>query len=152
MPPHFRGNLIALLHGASSQEVRLLQCQDLDPTTRTIGLGRRPAPVPLDPDSWTVLQRCLSHQNAQRTQNPHLVVTRGTKAGTSPASSAYFAHLLDPSGVAARTVRCSRLAELVNTMDPKLVAAAFGMTAEGATAYLSDYVEEARLPNPAPNP
>lgn len=144
--------ILALLHGASSQEVRLLRCQDTDRTDRTIRLGRRPSPVPLDPASWQVLQRCLSHRQTQRTDNPHVVVTRVTKAGTAPASQAYLAHLLDACAVPARTVRCSRLAELVNTLDPKLVAAAFGMSPEAVMAYLSDYVDEARLPRSTSNP
>lgn len=142
--------LLALLHAASSHEVRLLRCADIEPAARTVRLGRRPAPVPLDPPTWAAVQRCLEHRNGQRTDNPHLVVTKGTKAGHGPASTAYFTHLLDPAGVPPRTVRCSRLATLVNTMDPKLVAAAVGMTAEGALAYLSDHVDLDRLsPTPA---
>ena len=47
-------------------------------------------------------------------------------------------------------MRCTRLAELVNTMDPKMVAAAFGMNPEGVTFYLTDHVDDARLP-PAPS-
>lgn len=141
--------LLALLHGASSHEVRHLRCSDIDTPNRTIRLGRRPAPVPLDPASWAVMHRCLQHRARQRTDNPHVIVTKGTKAGAGPASSAYFTHLLDAAGVPPRTVRCSRLADLVNTMDAKLVAAAFGMTPEGVMAYLSDHVDEARLP---PNP
>jgi hypothetical protein len=108
--------------------------------------------VPLDPASWAVLHRCLQHRARQRTDNPHVIVTKGTKAGAGPASSAYFTHLLDPAGIPPRGVRCSRLADLVNTMDPKLVAAAFGMTPEGVMAYLSDHVDEARLPHNAANP
>ncbi len=142
--------LLALLHAASSHEVRLLRCTDIDPAARTIRLGHRSAPAPLDPATWAAVQRCLNHRAGQRTDNPHLVVTKGTKAGHNPASAAYFTHLLDPAGVPARTVRCSRLAALVNTMDPKLVAAAVGMTAEGALAYLSDHVDEDRLP-PTPS-
>jgi hypothetical protein len=45
-------------------------------------------------------------------------------------------------------LRCTRLADLVNTMDPKLVAAAFGMNPEGVMIYLADYVDEGRLPGP----
>lgn len=45
-------------------------------------------------------------------------------------------------------IRCTRLVDLVNTMDPKLVAAAFGMTAEAAMIYLADFVDPTRLPNP----
>ncbi|MFF3215905.1 hypothetical protein ACFYYB_35495 [Streptomyces sp. NPDC002886] len=41
-------------------------------------------------------------------------------------------------------IRCARLLDLVNTMDPKLVAAAFGMDPE-ATVNLSDRIDETRL-------
>jgi hypothetical protein len=104
--------------------------------------------VPLDPATWTQLERCLAHRESQRTANPHLVVTLVTKAGTEPASTAYFSHLLDASAVPPRTVRCTRLADLVNTMDPKIVAATFGMDPEGAMFYLADHVDHTRLEPP----
>jgi hypothetical protein len=44
--------ILALLHGASTREVRLLQVEDIEPSDRTIRLGPRPHPVPLDPSSW----------------------------------------------------------------------------------------------------
>ena len=100
--------------------------------------------------SWSLLQRCLAHRTAQRTQNPHVVVTRIKKARKDPASTAYFTHLLDPCGIPPKTVRCTRLAELVNTMDPKMVAAAFGMNPEGVTFYLTNHVDDVRL-SPAPS-
>ena len=115
------------------------------PATRTIRLGKRPHPVPLDPASWQVLQRCLAHRESQRTGNPHVIVTKGTKAGRAPASAAYLSHVLDSCGVPPRMLRCTRLADLVNTMDPKLVAAAFGMNPEGVMIYLADGVDPARL-------
>jgi site-specific recombinase XerD len=144
--------ILALLHGASSQEVRLLRCQDIDHVNRTVRLGRRPRPVPLDPASWSQLQRCLKHRTTLRTENPHIVVTRVTKAWKDAASTAYFTHLLDPCGITPKMVRCTRLAELVNTMDPKMVAAAFGMDPEGVMFYLTDHVDAARLPATAPKP
>ena len=39
----------------------------LDADAQTIRLGKRPHPVPLDPASWQVLQRCLSHRDGQHT-------------------------------------------------------------------------------------
>ncbi len=45
-------------------------------------------------------------------------------------------------------MRCTRLADLVNTIDPKLVAAAFGMRPEGVMFYLADHVDDGRLPSP----
>ena len=49
--------LLAILHGASSGEVRGLRVDHIDATDRSIRLGKRPHPVPLDPVSWTALQR-----------------------------------------------------------------------------------------------
>jgi len=137
--------LLALLHGAASREVRLLRVDDIEMATCSIRIGQRPHPVPLDPASWAALQRCLAHRVQLRTGNPHVVVTRGTKSLRTPASVAYFSHVLDPAGIATHRLRVTRLADLVNTMDPKLVAAAFGMNPEGVMIYLADHVDEGRL-------
>jgi hypothetical protein len=37
---------------------------------------------------------------------------------------------------------------VANTIDPKIVAAAFGMNPEGVTFYLADHVDDGRLPGP----
>jgi site-specific recombinase XerC len=140
--------ILALLHGASSREVRLLRLlrllrlTDLEPAARTIRLGARPHPLPLDPASWTILQRCLAHRQSLRTDNPHVLVTRATKARRTPASIAYLSHLLDPAGVPPRMLRCTRLVDLVTTTDAKLVAAAFGMDPDGVMIYLADTIAD----------
>jgi site-specific recombinase XerD len=144
--------ILALLHGASGDEVRHLRVTDVDETARTARLGNRPLPVPLDPASWQVVQRCLAHRESQRTANPHVIVTKVTRAGRSPASTAYVTHLLDGCGVPPRSVRCTRLADLASTIDPKLVAAAFGMKPESVMYYLADHVDDGRLPQAAANP
>jgi site-specific recombinase XerD len=138
--------ILALLHGASGDEVRHLRVNDIGETARTTRLGSRPRPVPLDPASWQVLQRCLAHRESQRTANPHVIVTKVTKAGHSPASTAYVTHLLDGCGVPPRSVRCTRLADLASTIDPKLVATAFGMKPESVMYYLAGHVDDGRLP------
>ncbi|MFJ4674270.1 tyrosine-type recombinase/integrase [Kitasatospora purpeofusca] len=138
--------MLALLHGASSAEVRMLQTTDIDPLTQTVRLGKRPHPVPLDPASWVVLQRCLAHRAAWTTDNPHVMVTKGTKAGRAPASTAYLSHVLDDCGHPPRMIRSTRLVDLVNTMDPKLVAAAFGMDPQATLIYLADHVDSGRIP------
>jgi hypothetical protein len=46
-------------------------------------------------------------------------------------------------------MRWTRLAELVNTMDPKMVAAAFGMDPQGEMSDLADHLDDVRLPAPA---
>lgn len=139
--------MLALLHGASSREVKMLQADDLDVRARTARLGHRPHPVPLDPPSWAAVERCLAHREDQRTDNPHVMVTRQTKSAQGPASTAYVSHVLDACGFPPRMIRCTRLLDLVNTMDPKLVAAAFGMDPEATMIYLADHVDPGRLPD-----
>jgi hypothetical protein len=41
-------------------------------------------------------------------------------------------------------LRSTRLVDLVNTMDPKLVAAPFGMNPEGVMIYLANHVDPSR--------
>jgi integrase len=138
--------ILALLHGASSSEVRHLLVTDIDPADRTVRLGRRPHPVPLDPgelDDPAALPDPPPHP-AHRQPARH--VTKGTKAGRAPASTAYVSHILDPCGVPPRMLRSTRMVDLVNTMDPKLVAAAFGMDPEGVMIYLADHVDPDRMP------
>ena len=107
--------------------------------------------MPLDPASWAVLARCLAHRRSQHTRNPYVIVTKVTKTGREPASTAYLSHVLDACGLAPRMVRSTRLIDLVNTMDPKLVAVAFGMTPEATMIYLADQVDVDRL-TPFPRP
>jgi site-specific recombinase XerC len=133
--------LLALLHGSSVSELRPLTVNDVDTAMRTVRLGRRPSPVPLDPLSFAALERCLDHRTKLGTENPHVIVTRGTRAHRTPASQPYLSHVLDAAGVTPRLLRQTRLAELTHRLDPRLVAAAFGMTPEGALHYLIGAVE-----------
>jgi hypothetical protein len=129
------------------EAAEILRVDQIAPAACTIRLGQRPQPVPLDPASWTVLQRSLAHREHLRTDNRHVMVTRGTKAHGTPASTAYVSHMLDACGVPPRMLRCTRLVDLVNTMDPKLGAAAFGMDPEGVMIYLADRVHGGLLPS-----
>ncbi|GAA3603709.1 hypothetical protein GCM10022419_105290 [Nonomuraea rosea] len=54
-------------------------------------------------------------------------------------------HVLDPSGLSPRMLRSTRLIDLVNPMDAKLVAAAFGMHPESVMIYLADHIDEGHL-------
>lgn len=142
--------MLALLHGANSAEIRLLRVQDVEHLGRTIRLGKRPYPTPLDPATWACLERCLRHRDGLRTANEHVLVTKGTKADHRPASPPYLSHVLDGAGIRPRALRTTRLSDLVNTMDVKLVAVAFGMDSESTLRYLADHVDPTRLPvNPA---
>lgn len=139
--------LLTLVHGASSEELRALTTDDIDPAARSVRLGRRPQPTPLDPATWDAVERCLAYHDQLRTANPHLLVTRKTKATRAAASDDYPRHVLHSAGVTPRLLRCTRLAELTTSTDPKLVSAAFGIHPQAATHYLADHIEEGRLPS-----
>jgi site-specific recombinase XerD len=140
--------LLALLHGASSSEMRLLTLNDVDPASQSIQLGRRPHRTALDPATWSALRSCLTHRDQLGTANPHVIVTKVTKTAASPASPAYLSHVLDAAGIAPKHLRNTRLVDLVNDMDPKIVAAVFGMDAQAVLPYLADRVDPTRLPAP----
>lgn len=127
--------LLSLLHGASVRELRALTVNNVTATRKT-RLGRRPHPTPLDPVSFAALERCLAHRTELGTENPHVLVTRGTRAHRTPASQPYLSHVLDPVAISPSLLRQTRLAALTHRFDPRLVAAAFGMTPEGALHYL----------------
>jgi hypothetical protein len=133
--------MLALLHAASSQEARLLRLDDIDHARCSARLGERPHPAPLDPATWAVLLRCLNQRATLNTTNPHVIVTKGTKAGRKPASTAYLSHVLDPCGHRPRAIRSTRLVDLVNTLDPKLVAAAMGLDPQAPLIYLADRLQ-----------
>ena len=82
--------ILALLHAASSAELRHLRVDDIDRHRHTLRLGRRSHPVPLDPVTNTALERCLAQRNTLGTLNPHVIVTATTKTRTTPASVAYL--------------------------------------------------------------
>ena len=88
--------LLTLIHGASNEELRTLTTTGTDPATCSIRLGRRPQPVPLDPATWAAVERCLTYHAQLHTANPHLLVTRKTKATRAPASDDYPRNLLTP--------------------------------------------------------
>jgi hypothetical protein len=140
--------LAALLHGATTYELQHLTDADIDHDSHRIRLGRRPHPTPLDPWTWTALQRCIGHRGSLGSNNSHLLITLQTKATRAPASDSYVKNTLRAVGIQPRILRSTRLVDLVSTVDAKLVAAAYGMRNEAVTAYLADHVDTTRLPNP----
>jgi site-specific recombinase XerC len=137
--------LLALVHGATTRELRHLTVTGIDPAGQAVHLPGRPQPTPLDPWTWAAVQRCLDHRQAPRSDNPHMLITRVTKATRAPADSGYVKTAVARAGVRPRILRSSRLLAMVNTADPKLVAAAFGMTRDAVTAYLADRIDPTRL-------
>ncbi|MPZ52883.1 MAG: hypothetical protein GEU79_09140 [Acidimicrobiia bacterium] len=137
--------LLSLLHAFTSTELRQIRVDDVDLLTQTIRVDGRPHLVPLDPASLAAIEACLTHRARLRTPNPHLIVTKTTNTRSTPASPAYISHVLDPAEVNTKTLRSTRLVDLVISLDPKLVAEALGMNADGLLDYLADHVDPDRL-------
>jgi len=97
--------LAALIHGASTAEVRYLRVQDIEPGARSVQLGRRRGRLILEPDTWDALERCLEFRRGLRGENPYLIVTRRTASTESAAGAAYFAALLAPAGTSPARLR-----------------------------------------------
>jgi site-specific recombinase XerD len=144
-PHEALAGLLALLHATPSRELRHLKVADIDATARTVRLGRRPHPVPLDPVTWQALQRCLDHRGQLGTRNPHVIVTAHTRTRRTPASDQYLVRVLDPAGITSRTLRATRLVDLVVSLDPKLVCEALGMDPAGVLPYAADQIQDTRL-------
>jgi hypothetical protein len=144
--PHERlAGLLALLHAASSAEIRSLAAAGTDDRNRTITLPGRPFPVPADPATWDAVKACLRHRDQLATLNPHMIVTKATRTGNAPADGSYLTRRLAPAGVTPSACRQTRIAQLVNDLDPKLTASALGMRDRGLVRYLADNVDKDRL-------
>jgi integrase len=137
--------LMALLHGASRAELANLRVDELESAARTVRLGNRPYPVPIDPFTWTALERCLSYRDVRGGLNPHVLVTKRSAVRTTTVSPGYLSHVLDLAGVSLQTLRSTRLSSMVMELDPKIVSQAFGMDDASTVRYLGDAVDRSRL-------
>jgi site-specific recombinase XerD len=141
--------LLALIHGATTQEIRHLTTAAIRPSAQAITLGHRPQPTPLDPWTWAAIEACLAHRRALSTTNPHLIVTSRTRATRAPSGDSYVKNALRAEGIRPRVLRSSRILALVTSTDVKLIATSYGMTHGAVLHYLADNVHPTRLP---PNP
>jgi hypothetical protein len=149
--PHERlTGLLALLHAASSMQIRALTITGVDQMHQALALAGRPFPAPADPATWTALQACLDHRDQLATLNPHVIVTNATRTGDQPADGSYLTRRLAPAGTTPSACRQTRIAQLVNDLDPKLTAAALGMHDTGLVRYLADNVDRDRLQRTRP--
>jgi hypothetical protein len=149
--PHERlTGLLALLHAASSARIRALTIADVDHPHQALALAGRPFPIPADPATWAALHACLAHRDQFATLNPHVIVTRATRTGDAAADGSYLTRRLAPAGTTPAICRQTRIAQLVNDLDPKLTAAALGMHDTGLVRYLGDNVDRDRLERTQP--
>ncbi|MCO4265242.1 site-specific integrase [Pseudarthrobacter raffinosi] len=133
--------LLSLLHGASCTELRHLRLVDIDVGAATIRFAGRPHPVPIDPLTAAALDEFLSARSTVLSGNPYAFTTRYTRRHRDLVSSSFMTHILDGAGITPTVLRQTRLADLAHRLDPRLVAAVFGMTEGGALHYVTDAVD-----------
>ena len=87
------------------------------------------------------------HDRHHRDGNAHLLVNQKSKTTAGPVSVSYLEELLAGAGVTPLLLRVTRLAHLVTTLDPVIVAEAFGVRHGTVLHYLAGHVDPGRLAN-----
>ena len=145
LPEHLRervAGLLALVHGATSTQIRNLRVTDITADLSHLTFQRRPHPIPLDPPTADGINAALIARSKMRTENPHLLITKDSLMHATACSPYFMTHVLDSAGTTPAVLRYTRLADMAHALDPRLVAAAFGMTNGGASYYVRDAVDD----------
>ncbi|MGW0550103.1 hypothetical protein [Streptomyces altiplanensis] len=128
--------LAALLHAATTTELRLLTLDDLTPAHRAVRFPGRSVDLVFDTATWHALTSCLDHRARLGTDNPHVLVTRLTRTTRAPAGAAHIRDSLAQVGLLPRILRSTRLLTLADELDIKQLTAALGMSYAGAAHYV----------------
>ncbi len=128
--------LLCLLHATSNAEVRHLKVDAIASDLTTATLGNRPHPVPLDPLTADAIAACLHQRAEMHTANPHLLVSFQTRLHHGPCSIALANDLVQRAGVTTKLLRATRLSEMTQQLDPRIVAEALGITHAAALHYV----------------
>ncbi|MFD3701342.1 integrase [Streptomyces sp. NPDC058646] len=127
--------LAALLHAATTTELRHLTLDHISTVSRTVRFPGRSVDLSLDNATWRALEGCLAHRSALHTDNPHVLVTRLTRVTTGPAGAAHVRDSLAPVGLLPRVLRSTRLLTLASELDVKQLTVALGMSYAGTAHY-----------------
>lgn len=133
--------LAALLHAATTTELRRLTDADIDPHRQSIRFPGRSVHLPLDDATWQALRHCQEHRHRLGSDNPHLLVTRLTRTHHGPAGAAHIRDSLAPVGLLPSILRSTRLLALADELDAKILTVSLGMSYAGVAHY---------RPNPTP--
>ncbi|MFF9221890.1 hypothetical protein [Streptomyces viridosporus] len=137
MHPHeaFIG-LAALLHAATTTELRLLTLDHRTSARHAVRFPGRSVDLALDEATWNALMNCVGHRASLGTDNPHVLVTRLTRTTRAPTGAAHIRDSLAPVGLLPRVLRSTRLLTLAAELDIKQLTAALGMSYAGAAHYI----------------
>jgi hypothetical protein len=74
-----------------------------------------------------------------------VIVTAHARTRRTPASDHYPGPRPGPAGFGTRTLRATRIVDLVASLDPKLVCEALGMGPAWILPYAADQIQDTRL-------
>jgi site-specific recombinase XerD len=136
---------LCLLHAASNSEVRHLHASHVAADLTTVKLGKRPNMVPLDPVTADALSACLTQRGELNTTNPHLLIAPQTRLHDDPCSANLLSILLRKAGVTPQVLRATRLTDLTQRLDPRVVAEALGINKGTALHYVIGAVDREKI-------
>jgi site-specific recombinase XerD len=128
--------LLCLVHAASNNDVRMITLDDVDLDRATVQLRSRRRPVPLDPMTIDAICACLQQRPPTVADNRFLLVTHQTRQHNRPCSIAFPVSVLTTVGLTPQVLRQTRLSDLAQRADPRMLAEAVGITKEAALYYV----------------
>jgi site-specific recombinase XerD len=135
--------LLCLIHAASNEDVRMLSLDDIDLDRATVRLRNRRHPVPLDPLTVDAIRACLQQRPTTAVDNRFLLVTHHSRQHNRPCSIGFPVRALTKVGLTPQVLRQTRLSDLAQRADPRMMAEAIGITKEAAVHYIIGNVHRA---------
>jgi site-specific recombinase XerD len=137
--------LLCLIHAASNEDVRMLSLDDIDIDLdqATVRLRNRRRPVPLDPLTVNAIRACLQQRPTTAEDNRFLLVTHHSRQHNRPCSIGFPVRALTKVGLTPQVLRQTRLSDLAQRADPRMMAEAIGITKEAAAHYIIGNVHRA---------
>ncbi|MBQ1022815.1 hypothetical protein [Micromonospora sp. C95] len=140
--------LLCLLHAATNSDLRMLTLDDIDLDQATVRLRNRRHPVPLDPLTIDAIRSCLQQRSTTAPDNRFLLVTHQSRQHNKPCSIGFPVRILTTVSLTPQVLRQTRLSDLAQRADPRMLAAAIGITRKAALHYTIGNVHRAELAFP----
>ena len=104
--------------------------------------------MPLDPLTIDAIRACLEQRPTTATDNRYLLVTHHSRQHNRPCSIEFPVRILTTVALTPQVLRQTRLSDLAQRADPRMMAAAIGITRKAALHYTIGNVHRAELAFP----
>jgi hypothetical protein len=127
--------------------MRVADIADIAADCSTLRLGSRPHALAVDPFSAGALSACLDQRTGLALANPSLLIAFQTRLHDKPCSASFPRRLVqraDP-GLTPTFLRATRLSDLTQRLDPRVVPAALGISRKAALHYVIGAVQRENI-------